>query len=80
MERKTKRADEPVELERIKDIQPPPEDLVLREDTVKVTLSLDRSTVEFFKAQARRRRAPYQRMIRRLLGLYASHHERETHA
>lgn len=53
-----------------KDFLPPPEDLVFREDNVKVTLSLSRESVEFFKKQAAKNRTQYQKMIRRLLDLY----------
>ncbi|HXG29422.1 MAG TPA: type II toxin-antitoxin system HicA family toxin [Nevskiales bacterium] len=37
----------------------------------KVTLSLSRRSVDFFKAAARRNHTSYQRMIRRLLDRYA---------
>jgi hypothetical protein len=36
----------------IKDFLPAPEDLVLKEETVKVTLSLSKESVEFFKNTA----------------------------
>jgi predicted DNA binding CopG/RHH family protein len=39
---------------------------------VKVTLSLSRGTVDFFKSRARRHGSRYQKMIRRLLDVYAS--------
>lgn len=55
----------------IKDFLPPPESLVLREENVKVTLSLSQRSVAFFKREARKRRVPYQRMIRALVDEYA---------
>ena len=55
----------------IKDFLPPPDQLVLRDDNVKVTLSLSRRSVAFFKREARKRRVPYQRMIRALVDEYA---------
>jgi len=55
----------------IEDFLPPPGDLVLREDNVKVTLSLSRRSLDFFKREARKRRVPYQRMIRVLVDTYA---------
>jgi predicted DNA binding CopG/RHH family protein len=67
--------DEPMELEVIEDFLPPPGALVRKEDTVKVTLHLSRASVDFFKRHARRSRTPYQRMIRRLLDLYAAKHQ-----
>jgi predicted DNA binding CopG/RHH family protein len=59
----------------IEDFLPPPADLVPREDNVKVTLSLSRRSLDFFKREARKRRVPYQRMIRALVDVYA---ERNT--
>ncbi len=56
----------------VEDFLPPPEDLVLREDNMKVTLSLSRRSVEFFKREASKARVPYQRMIRALVDAYAS--------
>ncbi|MCK5806216.1 MAG: CopG family transcriptional regulator, partial [Lentisphaeria bacterium] len=56
----------------IADFLASPEELALREDTVKVTLQLTRSSVDFFKQEASLHRTPYQRMIRRLLDEYAT--------
>jgi predicted DNA binding CopG/RHH family protein len=75
MTKKIKYASEPMEMEVIEDFLPPPEDLVLKEDTVKVTIGLSKPTVEFFKARAKRNRTQYQKMIRRLLDLYASRYK-----
>jgi predicted DNA binding CopG/RHH family protein len=55
----------------ISDFLPAPSDLVLREDNVKVTLSLSRRSLDFFKREAKKRRVPYQRMIRALVDSYA---------
>lgn len=55
----------------IEDFLPPPAALVPREDNVKVTLSLSRRSLDFFKREARKRRVPYQRMIRALVDTYA---------
>jgi predicted DNA binding CopG/RHH family protein len=54
----------------IDDFLPAPADLVPREENVKVTLSLSRRSVDFFKREARKRRVPYQRMIRALVDTY----------
>lgn len=62
-------------LEVVEDFLPPPDQLVLKEDGVKVTISLSKRSVEFFKAQAARSRVPYQKMIRSLLDGYASRYE-----
>jgi predicted DNA binding CopG/RHH family protein len=55
----------------IDDFLPPPDQLVLREDNVKVTLSLSQRSIDFFKQAARERQVPYQRMIRALVDAYA---------
>ena len=54
----------------VKDFLPSPDDLVLREDNVKVTLSLSRRSIDFFKREAAKRRVPYQRMIRASVDAY----------
>lgn len=65
--------DEPMgELKPVKDSLPPPEDLVLKDDNVKVTISLSRSSVAFFKSVAREHHTSYQKMIRRLMDVYAA--------
>lgn len=59
----------------VADFLPSPDRLVLRENNVKVTLSLSQRSVAFFKQAARRRRVPYQRMIRALVDSYAEKQE-----
>lgn len=54
----------------VADFLPSPDQLAFRDDEVKVTLTLSRRSVEFFKGEATRSKAPYQRMIRRLLDAY----------
>ena len=58
----------------VEDFLPPPEELAFREETVKVTIALSKSSLEFFKQEAAKHRVPYQRMIRRLLDEYTLHH------
>ena len=78
MKIKTAGSDEPMgELEAIKDFLPPPHQLVLKESGVKVTLSLSKRSVDFFKAQALRSKVPYQKMIRRVVDGYASKYSDE---
>lgn len=57
----------------IPDFLPPPEKLILKEETVKVTLSLSKMSVEFFKSIAKAKHTQYQKMIRVLLDQYAEH-------
>ncbi len=72
MKRRIRYTREPLEMEVVEDFLPPPEALVLKQETIKVTIGLSKPTVEFFKARARQNRTQYQKMIRRLLDLYAS--------
>ena len=55
----------------VKDFLPLPSQLVLRDDNVKVTLSLSRRSIDFFKREAKKQRVPYQKMIRALVDGYA---------
>ncbi len=72
MKRKIAYTDEPLgRLEIVRDFLPAPDQLVLNDEGVKVTLALTRRSVAFFKAEAARRHTSYQRMIRRLVDAYA---------
>ena len=76
MKRKVKYKDEPLgKLEVVTDFLPPPGQLVLRDDGVKVTLSLSKRSVEFFKRHAAQSNVPYQKMIRSLLDGYVKRHD-----
>ena len=55
----------------IKDFLPRPSELVLKDDNVKVTLSLSRRGIDFFKREAKKQHVPYQKMIRALVDGYA---------
>lgn len=55
----------------VKDFLPAPDQLVPRDDNVKVTLNLSRHSLDFFKREAKKQRVPYQRMIRALVDKYA---------
>jgi hypothetical protein len=52
------------------DFLPPPEQLIFKEDAIKVTIMLSARSVLFFKTEAEKRGVQYQRMIRRLLDAY----------
>jgi len=60
----------------VPDFLPRPEDLVFRDEGIKVTIALSKRSVDFFKTEARKHNTQYQRMIRRLLDAYADHHSR----
>jgi len=75
MKKKIKYTDEPLgRLKVVEDFLPSPEKLVFREENVKVTLSLSKTSVDFFKREAAAHHTQYQKMIRRLLDLYVIHY------
>lgn len=77
MKKRITYTNEPIgEVRVVRDFLPPPDQLVFKEEAIKVTLALSRRSVEFFKAEAARHRTQYQKMIRRLLDQYAEHYSR----
>uniref|UniRef100_Q3ARK9 CopG family transcriptional regulator n=1 Tax=Chlorobium chlorochromatii (strain CaD3) TaxID=340177 RepID=Q3ARK9_CHLCH len=64
--------DEPVgELVVVKDFLPSPDQLILKEDNVKITIALKKSSIDFFKNEAKKHHTSYQKMIRELVDWYA---------
>ena len=79
MKNKIKYTDEPMgEMRVIKDFLPPPDQLVLKEENVKVTIALKKSSIEFFKKEAKKHRTSYQKMIRQIIDWYASHYKKSA--
>ena len=75
MKKTIKYTDEPMKLGKVvDDFLPPPSKLVLREDTVKVTLALSKESIDFFKNEAKKNNVPYQKMIRSLVDRYVENH------
>ncbi len=73
MKKKAISRDMPIgKLTRVKDFLPPPGALVVSDETVKVTISLKKKSVEFFKHEAEKNHTKYQKMIRELLDRYAT--------
>lgn len=58
----------------VEDFLPRPEDLVFRDEGVKVTIALTKRSVDFFKNEAEKHHTQYQKMIRTLLDAYAARH------
>ena len=72
MSTKIKYTDEPLgEIKIVPEFLPSPAELAFREESVKVTISLSKKSIEFFKAEASKHHTQYQRMIRQLLDTYA---------
>lgn len=77
MKKRTINSDLPIgKLVRVKDFLPPPSHLAMPEESTKITISLKKSSVKFFKHQADRYHTKYQRMIRELLDRYATEYAR----
>ena len=73
MKKKIKYTNEPMgNLRVIEDFLPSPDQLVLKEDNIKVTISFKKSSIEFFKKQAKKHHTSYQRMIRQVIDLYVA--------
>ena len=60
----------------VEDFLPPPEQLVPKKNTVRVTMEFTKESIEFFKREAQRHNASYQAMIRNLVDIYAKKQQR----
>ena len=73
MKKKITYTDEPLgDIQVVEDFLPSPAELAFEQDSVKVTMALSKSSVDFFKAEASRHHTQYQRMIRKLLDAYVA--------
>jgi hypothetical protein len=80
MKKKIKYTDEILHIgERVKDMLPPPGQLIKRKSNIKITLEVTEESLVFFKKQAKRARVPYQRMMRALIDTYAQQCEAGEH-
>jgi len=76
MKKKTKYSNGPIgNLKVVDDFLPSPDQLALKEDNVKVTISLKKSSIAFFKREAEKNDTQYQKMIRELLDIYANKYQ-----
>ena len=76
MKKKIKYTDGPIgDLKIVRDFLPAPDELAFKEDQVKVTIGLSKSSVDFFKKEAKNHDTQYQKMIRRLLDVYVAQHQ-----
>ncbi len=79
MKSKIRYSEEPMgELRVINDFLPPPDRLVLKEENVKVTISLKKSSIEFFKKQAKKNHTSYQKMVRQVIDRYTLHYQKSA--
>lgn len=79
MKSKIKYTEEPMgKLKVVEDFLPPPDQLVLKEENVKVTISLKKNSVYFFKKEAKKHRTSYQKMIRQVIDWYSAHFQKSA--
>ncbi|MDP2911185.1 MAG: CopG family transcriptional regulator [Candidatus Omnitrophota bacterium] len=73
MKEKTMDSNKPIgKMARVNDFLPPPEELIMLEENVKITILLKKSSVDFFKHKAQECHTKYQKMIRELVDKYAA--------
>lgn len=79
MKRKIKYTEELMgKLKVVKDFLPPPDQLVLKEENIKVTISLKKASVDFFKKEAKKHHTSYQKMIRQVIDWYSTHFQKSA--
>lgn len=75
MKKKIKYTNENIgKVEVVRDFLPRPDELVFKDENVKVTLNLSKSSIEFFKKIAKEHGSQYQKVIRSLLDKYSSYY------
>jgi predicted DNA binding CopG/RHH family protein len=52
--------------------------LVLKEENIKITMSLKKESIDFFKKAAKKHHTSYQKMIRQVIDWYASHYQKSA--
>lgn len=81
MKSRIKYTNEPMgKLRVIKDFLPPPDQLILKDENIKVTIALNKSSIDFFKKEAKKQHTSYQKMIRQVINWYASHYKDQESA
>ena len=74
MNRQIQYTDEPIDdFSHVVDFLPSPEELKLKSETTKITISLSSESLAYFKEVARANHIRYQKMIRTLLDDYVAH-------
>lgn len=72
MKKLIKYTNEPIEAHVVSDFLPKPENLVLKVAKTRVTLTLTKKSLDFFKGAAKKHNASYQAMIRQLIDFYVA--------
>ena len=72
MKNKKNNKDMPIgKVTKITDFLPPPEELIMPEKKVKVTILLNETSISAFKGLAKKHHTKYQKLIRNLVDKYA---------
>jgi len=62
----------------VNDFLPPPDQLVLKEENIKVTIALKKASIDFFKKEAQKHHTSYQKMIRQVIDWYATRYRKSA--
>jgi len=77
MSKQIQYSDEPIgDFKIVADFLPSPEELSLKNENTKVTISLSSESVAYFKSVAKKHQMQYQKIIRQLLDEYVDHQKR----
>ena len=77
MSKQIQYSDEPIgDFKIVADFLPSPEELSLKNDNTKVTISLSSESVAYFKSVAKKHHMQYQKIIRQLLDEYVDQQKR----
>ncbi|MGI0479600.1 hypothetical protein ACN4EE_02300 [Geminocystis sp. CENA526] len=60
----------------VTDFLPPPEQLVPKKNTVRITMEFTKESIDFFKREAQQHNASYQAMIRNLVDFYSKQQQK----
>ena len=74
MNKQIQYTDEPFgDIKLVADFLPSPEELKLKSENTKITISLSAESIAYFKEAAKSNHMQYQKMIRQLLDEYVAH-------
>ena len=62
----------------VTDFLPPPEKLIRKEPKVKITITLNSGSIDFFKRHARKNNIKYQTMINEVLNKYVQKYNKKA--
>jgi predicted DNA binding CopG/RHH family protein len=72
MKKKIRYTNEPINAKVIENFLPSPDKFVFKEKKARVTLTLTQKSLDFFKTAAKKHKASYQGMIRKLIDYYVA--------